>query len=92
MTNGQDKYYGYHWLYKAKKNSERGSVAAERGYEESEGKEATLAAGAEARVQTNNWMTVGLAVHKAIFPFRSLRQRAELRLIVHAFVVITAAV
>lgn len=39
-------------------------------------------------------MTVGLAVHKAIFPLRSLRQRerAELRWLVQAFVVITAAV
>lgn len=75
-----------------KKQRKRGGER--RGDEELEGKEAILATGAEARDQTNNWMTVGLAVHKAIFPFRSLRQRerAELRWLVHAFVVITAAV
>lgn len=74
------------------KRKEKNREKESEGDEESEGMEATLAAGAEARDQTNNWMTVGLAVHKAIFPFRSLRQRAELRLLVHAFVVITAAV
>lgn len=49
------------------KRKEKNREKESEGDEESEGMEATLAAGAEARDQTNNWMTVGLAVHKAIF-------------------------